>query len=136
MPHQCVRCSKIYPTGCKELLEGCNCGGRFFFFIKDEALLKEATTLTKSLSEEDKKEMERDILEIVGEQVDEEKPIILDFESIKIAEPGKYEIDLIDLFKGRPIVYKLEEGKYIIDIVSTFQAKERDLKENKQELNA
>ena len=118
MPHQCVRCAKIYPSGCKELLTGCECGGRFFFFVKEE-FIETAKEITKSLSIEEKQQMEQDILELVGDT--QEHPIVLDFESIRMSEPGKYEIDLIDLFKGNPLVIKLEEGKYVIDIPSTFQ---------------
>ena len=126
MPHQCVRCSKLYPAGCKELLTGCNCGGKFFFFIKDE-LVDKAKEVTQLLSTEDKKELEEDVLELVG-NVDHEQPIILDFESIRVTSPGKYEIDLIDLFKGDPLVIKLDEGKYIIDIPSTFQSERKNKK--------
>ncbi|MBI5872272.1 hypothetical protein HZB88_04280 [archaeon] len=129
MPHQCVRCGKVYPTGCRELLEGCSCGGRFFFFVRNEAMLKKAEKVTANLSIEEKQEMEKDVLDIVGGQIEEDKPVILDFESIKIEEPGKYEIDLVDLFRGKPLVYKLAEGKYIIDIISTFEAKDKTLKE-------
>ena len=118
MPHQCVRCSKLYPAGCKELLSGCECGGRFFFFVKDEALEK-AKEITENLSLEDKEQMESDILELIQDP-EKDYPVILDFESIKVTSPGKYEIDLVDLFKGNPLVFKLDEGKYVIDIPSTF----------------
>ena len=57
MPHQCVRCSKIYPTGCKELLTGCSCGGKFFFFVKEDQL-KKVEELMQSLSFEEKTQME------------------------------------------------------------------------------
>ncbi len=123
MPHQCVRCGKLYPAGCKELLQGCNCGSRFFFFVKKAAIDK-AKELTENLSPKDKEKIEKDVLEIIG-NTDHEKPVILDFESIKITGAGKYELDLIDLFKGKPLVYKLDEGKYVIDIVSTFDAQKR-----------
>ena len=50
------------------------------------------------------------------------KPIILDFESIKILSPGKYELDLVNLFnKKQPLIYKLEDGKYMIDLIETFK---------------
>jgi len=119
MPHQCVRCAKLHPAGCKELLSGCECGGRFFFFVKDDAIEK-AKEITENLSMEEKEQIEKDIFEMVGKE--EDQPVILDFESIKVTGPGKYEIDLIDIFKGNPLVYKLEEGKYVIDIPSTFSA--------------
>lgn len=120
MPHQCVRCSKLYPAGCKQLLTGCECGGRFFFFVKEE-LVDQAKEITQFLSPQDKQELEQDVLELVG-NIDHERPIILDFESIRATSPGKYEIDLIDLFKGDPLVIKLDEGKYVIDIPSTFHS--------------
>ncbi|MAG78137.1 hypothetical protein CL616_02100 [archaeon] len=124
MPHQCVRCGKLYPAGCKELLEGCNCGGRFFFFVKDEAV-SEAKKITKNLSLKEKEQIEKDVLDIVGTSMDD-KPVVLDFESIRVHSPGKYDLDLVSMFKKKPLIYKLDEGKYVIDIVSTFGSKEDD----------
>ncbi len=124
MPHQCVKCGKLYPAGCEELLKGCGCGGRFFFFVKDEAI-EQAKEVTDNLTKVEKNQIESDVLDIVGDRF-EDKPVILDFESIKIKKPGQYELDLVDLFKGRPIVYKLQEGKYVIDIISSFAAKNID----------
>lgn len=130
MPHQCVRCNKLYPDGSQELLKGCECGGRFFFYVKKNAI-PEAQKIIKNLSLEEKKQMEQDVFEIIGEELDKDKPIILDLECIKVLKPGKYELDLVDIFKGKPLVYKLEEGKYFIDVVSTFEAK--DLSEKKKQ---
>ncbi len=131
MPHQCVKCSHIIPIGSKELLEGCSeCGGHFFFYIKDEQLQKIKDTPI-NIPEEDKKTIEKDIREIAG-IVDEDIPVILDFESVRVTGAGKFEIDIVNLFnKNRPLVYKLEEGKYIIDLVSTLNQNTKDLKEIK-----
>lgn len=127
MPHQCVKCGKLYPAGCKELLQGCACGSRFFFFVKESSIEK-AKEVTMNLTPKEKDQMEKDVLEIVGSP-NREQPVILDFESIKVTGPGKYEIDLIDLFKGKPLVYRLSEGKYVIDIVSTFESKNKEVKD-------
>ncbi len=127
MPHQCVKCGTVYANGAAELLKGCKCTGRFFFFVREEDLDK-AKEVTTSLSDDEKKQMEFDVLDIVGDTLDKDKPIILDFESIRVLKPGKYELDLVDLFKGRPLVYKLAEGKYVIDIVSTFESKGEEKK--------
>lgn len=63
---------------------------------------------------------------------DEETPVILDLESVRILGDGKFEIDLVNVFdKKRPLVYKLEEGKYIIDLSSTLKKSVKDLKEIK-----
>ena len=120
MPYRCVNCSRIIPTGSKELLEGCNnCNGHFFFYIKDEQLEKLKQNLIK-IPEKDKKKVEKDIRDIVG-ILDEETPVILDIESVRVTGSGKFEIDIVNLFrKDRPLIYKLEEGKYIIDLASTL----------------
>jgi predicted nucleic acid-binding Zn-ribbon protein len=119
MPHQCVRCSELYPTGAQELLKGCKCGSRFFFFVRESSIEK-AKEITANLSNREKDQIEKDVLGIVGSEMDG-NPVILDFESIKVVKPGQYELDLIDLFKGKPLIYKLSEGKYVIDIVTTFE---------------
>ena len=38
-------------------------------------------------------------------------------------KPGKYEISLVDLFSGKPLVFKVGEGKYVIDLASSFEKK-------------
>ena len=131
MPHQCVKCSRIIPLGSKELLEGCSsCGGRFFFYIKQE-LLEKINKKIIEIPENEKKIVEKDIREMAG-ITDEEIPVILDLESIRVLGNGKFELDLVNLFnKKRPLVYKLEEGKYIIDLTSTLNRSVKDLKEIK-----
>jgi len=121
MPHKCVHCGKLIAEDSREVLEGCNkCGSKFFFFIRKEQLEKAKEPEIIELKEEDKKKVEEDVREIMN--VDEDAPVILDLESIRTIRPGKYEIDVVNLFnKKRPIVYKLSEGKYIIDLASTLQ---------------
>lgn len=65
----------------------------------------------------DKAKVEKDVRSILGIE-DEEKPVILDLESVRVLKPGKFEIDLVSLLNRKPIVFKLEEGKYIIDLDS------------------
>ena len=120
MPHQCVRCNKFYEDGAKEILKGCLCGARLFFYIKKERL-EESKKITEKLTKEEKKEVEKDVLDLVDLDMTKEKPIVLDLESIKIMKPGKYELDLVRMFKGEPLIFKLEEGKYIIDIPESFK---------------
>ena len=120
MPHQCVRCNKFYEDGAKEILKGFLCGARLFFYIKKERL-EESKKITENLTKEEKKEVEKDVLDLVDLDMAKEKPIVLDLESIKIMKPGKYELDLVRMFKGEPLIFKLEEGKYIIDIPESFK---------------
>jgi len=129
MPHQCTKCSRIIPLANKELLEGCeNCGARFFFYIRDDQLerIKENPI---EIPESERSNIEKDIRDMAG-ITDEDTPVILDIESIRVIGSGKFEIDVVNLFnKQRPLIYKLEEGKYIIDLSSTLNQNLKDLKE-------
>ncbi len=122
MPHQCVRCGTLYHDGSESILKGCSCGAKLFFFVRKESLEK-AKAITTTLSVQQKEQIEQDVLELVDEErKDEEEPIILDFEAIRVVEPGKFELDLVHLFKNDPLVYKLAEGKYVIDLATTFKS--------------
>ncbi|HEB37180.1 MAG TPA: hypothetical protein ENI14_00750 [Thermoplasmatales archaeon] len=58
MPHQCLKCGKIFEDGSPELLKGCpNCGGNRFIFIK------------KPLSEEERKDIEKKVEDDIYAQV-------------------------------------------------------------------
>jgi predicted nucleic acid-binding Zn-ribbon protein len=121
MPHQCVRCGKLHTDGDSTLLlKGCECGSRLWFYVKKESI-ERAKTITTSLTPEQKEQIEQDVREIVGAE-DKDEAVVLDLESVRVTEPGKFELDLVQLFnKENPVVFKLEEGKYVIDIPETFQ---------------
>ena len=122
MPHQCTRCGEIYLDASEELLKGCNCGSKFFYYIKQEKLdelKREVREVMKELEKADKDQIEKDIRELTGMDENPDEPVILDLESVKVIKPGKFEIDIVSLFsKNRPLIYKLGEGKYIIDLSS------------------
>jgi predicted nucleic acid-binding Zn-ribbon protein len=109
----------MYADGSAQILKGCSCGAKLFFFIKKSAIAKKEAAQIK-LSSKEKEQIEKDVLDVIGIP-DPDKPIILDLESINVVEPGKYELDLVRLFKGDPLIFKVEEGKYIIDIAESFQ---------------
>ena len=127
IPHQCVKCGEIYQDGSNEILKGCKCGAKLFFFIRKEKLeqaQKEIKDL--NLTKKDKVQIEKDVFDIIGAKIEDDKPVVLDIESIKILKPGKYELDLVHLFKRKqPLIYKLDDGKYVIDLIETFK-KSRD----------
>ena len=126
MPHQCVRCAELYEDGSSQIVAGCKCGGKLFFFVKKEKL-EEIRNATAKLSTNEKQQIESDVFELIGgEELDE--PVILDFESIRVLKPGKYEIDLLNLCRNKPLVYKLDEGKYMIDLPESFQNIQREKK--------
>ncbi|MBS3126546.1 hypothetical protein J4228_00090 [Candidatus Woesearchaeota archaeon] len=122
MPHQCVRCNTLYPDGAQEILRGCTCGARLFFYIKKKHI-EEGKELISNLSEEDKVHIEEDVAEILHIKQEPDAPVILDIEAIRVLKPGKFELDLVHLFKKDPLIIKLEEGKYMIDLGQAFKKK-------------
>ena len=97
MPHQCVRCSRILPQASQELLDGCsNCGSHFFFYIREEQLEKARETPIQ-IPEEQKAKIEKDVRDLAGIE-EENTPVILDIESVRVIGPGKFEIDVVNLF--------------------------------------
>ena len=122
MPHQCVRCSSFYEDGSKEIIKGCVCGGKLFFFIKKEKIeaMKKISDQVK-LTEKDKEQIEHDVFDLVGSEIDMDDTVVLDLEAIRVLKPGKYELDLVHLFRDKPLIFKLEEGKYMIDLAQSFE---------------
>ncbi|MDO8459917.1 MAG: Zn-ribbon containing protein [Nanoarchaeota archaeon] len=127
MAYKCVHCSTLYTDTAPEVLSGCGrCKGKFFFYIKEEKLkqMESQQGFGLELSDNEKKQIEKDVREIAGVE-DEETPVFLDFESVKVIKSGKYLIDLSKLFSDeKPKVYQLEDGKYIIDLSSPISEKE------------
>ena len=127
MPHQCTKCGKVYPDASNEILIGCICGSKFFYYIRQEKfeqLQNEKDQILEELNKADKEQIEKDIRELTGLDKKPDEPVILDLESVRVISPGKFEIDIVNLFsKNRPLIYKLEEGKYVIDLTSTLNTK-------------
>jgi len=122
MPSRCTKCGKMHPDDASYILEkGCdNCGSRFFFFVKEDSLRQAEEDISK-LSRKDVEEIESDIRFIVSErdmEIEKDETVVLDFEAIHVIKPGKYRIDLTNLFTQRPIVIRIGSGKYEIDLTT------------------
>ena len=120
MPYKCVHCNDTYEDSAPEVVSGCKCKGKFFFYIKEEKL-KEISESKEDkvpeLSLEEKDQIEADVREISGLENKPEIPVFLDFESVRVLKPGKYLLDIDKLFNNKqPKVYQLENGKYIVDL--------------------
>jgi predicted nucleic acid-binding Zn-ribbon protein len=122
VPHQCVRCNTFYADAAPEILKGCPCGAKLFFFLRQEKFneLKKQQEQLAQLTRDQKFQMEQDVFSMLG--VSNTEPVVLDFESVRMLSPGKYELDLVRLFSNEPMIFKLDEGKYIIDVPSAMKS--------------
>ncbi len=63
MPHQCLKCGKIFEEGSSQLLKGCpDCGGNRFFFTKTPLDEEQRQKITKEVG----KDINSAILELMG----------------------------------------------------------------------
>ena len=68
MPHQCLKCGKVFPSGSPEILKGCgDCGGKKFFYTEEpvseeerEELIEQANKDIKVLIREILSQSQRD----------------------------------------------------------------------------
>ncbi len=129
MPHKCLKCGKEYDEKSPELFSGCReCGSRKFYFIG------ELSRTEKKVSDD----IRRPVLKKRGNYeydnrnpVNERAEIIKDrthspIESIRIIEPGSYELNIHKLVESDDRVVRLnDEGSYMLDLISMVHPKER-----------
>ena len=120
MPHQCLGCDTIYDNTSEAILNGCpKCGRKAFLYLKDIPEEKEEIELNSQTKELILEELD----EVVHEE-DNDKPVILKLENVRILKPGKYEIDINQLLrKEKPIIYKVQDGTYVIDIATLTKSR-------------
>ena len=101
MPHRCTKCGKEFADGDMSLLNGCECGNNKFIYIPKNK----------------------------GREVEEIKEQFESFErieSVRIIEPGRYELNIEKLLSSGEIVIALQEdGKYAIHLPSLLKKKKK-----------
>ena len=108
MYHKCVKCERIYEQASEEILNGCVCGSKLFYFVKSYTANKKKNT---------KDTVSEDIDYFYELEDDENREIIIfDIEAINIKSSGKYELNLDGLMNNNGLIYKYGDGKYSIDL--------------------
>jgi predicted nucleic acid-binding Zn-ribbon protein len=110
----------MYEHASEEIIKGCTCGSRLFYFVKSSEKKKnnndtdtEDVEYFYEMEDEDAKEM-----------------IVFDIETINIKSEGKYELDIDtlmspDIKKNNGLIYKYGDGKYSIDLDSSMRRVKR-----------
>jgi len=108
MQHKCVKCGEVYEKGSEEILNGCICGSKLFYFVKNNKNSKTKKKIEESYDEINYfYELEDD---------DNKEMIIFDIEAINITSKGKYQLNLQSLMNQDGLIYKYGDGKYSIDL--------------------
>jgi len=136
MPHKCVTCSKVYPNSSPELLKGCSCGSRIFLYLRsDDIPLKDAMAsgLKAALDSGQLEKLAKSqpvSVELV-DGADSEAQKMGDYlgasadatsrkerpaENITVVDCGEYELDIVSLMAGDPLVVRSQNGVYYLKI--------------------
>jgi predicted nucleic acid-binding Zn-ribbon protein len=122
MPHKCTKCGREFREGSTEILKGCpSCGGKKFLFVREaerhKDVLEEKTI--DSIAEETREE----VLEVKPEPKKYVEPYER-VESIRVLQPGSYELNIEKLAQSDEVVVKLgKDEKYVVDILSMAKSK-------------
>ena len=119
----CIKCGRKYPKGSKAIINGCECGSRFFSYEKKEVPREiiDLTELTPNDREKRKEELEEIIAELMREFGLREGETF-DIETIRVRGKGIYEVDIQKLLSREPIIVAGTRGIYRIDLVSLFRS--------------
>jgi predicted nucleic acid-binding Zn-ribbon protein len=118
MPHKCTQCGREFKDGSTEILKGCpSCGGKKFLYVREadrhDDVLEEKSI--ESIAEETKEE----ILEVKTEEERQSVEVFDRIESIRVLNPGSYELNIKKLAESDELVVRLgNDERYMVDIIS------------------
>ena len=111
MPNKCTQCGKFHELDAHYLIDGCDeCGSKFFFFVRQGNVQVSVPEAGVDLTQEIQSSIPQDV------GVQEVLRVDFGLESIRMVKPGRYFLDLDNLFKQKPIVMNVSPGKYSLDI--------------------
>jgi predicted nucleic acid-binding Zn-ribbon protein len=125
MPHQCIACGRVYDDGAAQVLHGCACTGKVFFYIKGERSPNEIPFILTTTEDEESPPQPLNLQH-------HEIPVLLDVEAVHVVRDGTTEIDVVNLMRDKASIYKIEDGKYYIDIEETLEQKDKKKENNKK----
>ncbi|NYT07104.1 MAG: hypothetical protein GKC05_02445 [Methanomicrobiales archaeon] len=116
MVHICAGCGRVYPDSSEEILKGCSCGGKKFYFERPEARKRRTIPATP--------EPEPQPDPLPADAADDEIERFDRVESIRIIAPGTYELNIEKMAKTDERVVGLGgEGSYALDLLSMAGSK-------------
>ena len=116
MVHICAACGRVYPDSSEEILNGCSCGGKKFYFERPDRQRKRSAPAPPAPEPEP---------EPAPEKTESGETDRFDrVESIRIIAPGTYELNIEKMAQSDERVVGLgQEGSYALDLLSMAGSK-------------
>lgn len=130
MPHKCTKCGREFKDGTTDILKGCpSCGGKKFLYIKPEEVHRDILEEKKI---EDVVDENKDSIFELKSSDNEEIEIYDRIESIRVLNPGSYELNLEKLAKSDEMVMQIgKDDRYIVDLISMSKVEKGKKKKKK-----
>lgn len=127
MPHKCTKCGREFSDGSMEILKGCpSCGGKKFLYVSDST--RHDDVLEEKTIDEIAEDTQEEVLE-VKPATEEHREVFDRIESIRVLNPGSYELNIEKLAKSDEVVVRLgRDERYMVDILSMAKGKKKKTK--------
>lgn len=143
MPHKCTECGKVHEDGSENIVKkGCdNCGNGTFSLVKrkedgankertpeeEESTDRKDATIADPDDERWEEATSTTSLEVEEDIEEVKEALSTQFESIRVLDRGKFQINLTQIGKDEDqIVSVREDGKYCINIAETGKSPDED----------
>lgn len=129
MPHQCLKCGKVFEEGSAQLLKGCpECGGNRFFYTKQPLNEQERTVISNEVT----KDITTKILSLIGEKDKEIVDKAGKWVKVKPKEIRKILTERQTSEKKKPVAVKKEtpdvlDDEYRESIIEKLKAEQEDI---------
>ena len=145
--HRCIKCNQLFEDDTVPLFNGCNCGSKFFVFVKDgeeaQELLNVPDHELRSIEEKiDSKKIDLEILIVEAPPEQKKaletavsaglpterkasqqagKPRGFGIETVRNPKPGVYDINIEALLNGNPVIIFSNGKTYVIHLATAFK---------------
>ncbi len=123
MGHKCIGCGRVFEKNDEAILAGCpDCGSNRFLFIREGERPPEREERHEAdIDLIEKKCAPEDIEEIIDKIEDGTIEHDSRLESVRIIEPGSYEVNIEALLERDELIVALKgDGSYVIHLSSMF----------------
>lgn len=127
MPHQCLKCGRIFEDGSSQLLKGCpECNGNRFFFTKQPLDEKERNLISSEVKKDITSQImeslvENDVIDKSGKWVNIKPKEIRKIIKDKINEDEKIKEEIVETIDDKERREIIEKIKSDVDKIDTLQ---------------